>query len=89
MDVKLKHLHEEGGDDYIIRVCMSVADALADTVVDDSIIRQCDECGVDVWFHTKQQVPVVLGKVFAGEVLLCMSCTVMHAALDNEPMKWA
>lgn len=87
MELKLKYLHEDGGEDYLVRLCMLVTDALADTVVEDSIVRQCEECGIDVWYHSKQKPPVVLGKTFLGEVVLCPPCCVMHASLDTEPVK--
>jgi hypothetical protein len=85
VDLKLKHIHEEGRD-FIVRVCMNVEDV--DAVVLGSIVRQCDECGRSVWFDVNQIPPVVPGVTIEGEVALCVACTVLHTLYDGTPPNW-
>jgi hypothetical protein len=85
MQLRLTKLHEEGRD-FLVRVCMYVEDA--SWVVEGSVVRQCEECGRDVWYHEPQAIPVVLGTTIEAEVILCLPCMVLHQALDAEPPKW-
>lgn len=85
MELKLKHIHDEGRD-FIIRVCMNVEDA--DRLVPGSIVRQCEECGRDVWFDANQERPIVPGVTFEAEVVLCLHCTALHQLYDSNPVLW-
>jgi hypothetical protein len=83
--LRLMKLHEEGRE-FLIRCCMFVGDG--DFVTVGSVVRQCEECGRDVWYATNQVAPIVPGKVFEGEVLLCLPCVLLHQAFDNEDPQW-
>lgn len=86
MDVRLTFLHDPDKD-YMIRVCMTVEQALLHTP--HSVMKQCEECDVDVWYDTHQVAPPTPpGFTIEREVILCLNCTAIHAMLDDEPMKW-
>lgn len=86
--IKLTKLHDP--DQYwIVRICVTVAECAEP--LSSSVVRECDECGVPVWYDTAQVVPWPLsdeGKEPDGEVLLCLACTMIHMMVSKEPPKW-
>lgn len=86
MSIRLTHIHDPEKN-YLIRMCMSVED-LAKPYV-PSTVKQCAECGCDVWYSEVQVVPVPEGVVIDGEVVLCTGCTLLHQAYQEGPINWA
>jgi len=87
MKIRLTKLHEPGKN-YMIRVCMTTAEAI--TTVPTSVIKNCMECDTPVWYDEAQVVPSPPSDydVEPEEILLCLTCTAIHGALDDEPMIW-
>ena len=86
MELRLTKLHEPDRN-FIIRVCMLVEDATL--YVATSTIEQCEECDADIWVDQAQVTPPPPeGMTIEGEVRMCMRCTAIHAAIDNEDMQW-
>jgi hypothetical protein len=85
VELKLAHIHDED-QNWLIRMCMKVSEGPA--YVESSIVRQCEECGVDIWYDTAQVPPIVPGMQMDGEVVLCAPCTFLHQAMDEQPPNW-
>jgi Zn-finger protein len=73
-------------ENWLVRGCIRVSEAVVH--VSGSSIRQCEECGMDIWYHDAQPVPEVEGIVFDGQVMLCMQCMVLHQESQTEPPIW-
>lgn len=84
MGPRLTKLHDPDRN-FLVRCCMTVAAAVI--VVPGSVVRQCEECDIDIWYSPNQVLPVMPGIDIEGEVLLCLPCTMYHQSMDEDP-KW-
>lgn len=87
-EFRLKKLHVEG-EDWLVRICVPVALVSADQAVPGSIIRECEECDVPVWFDPNQVIPDPPPESnMLGTVILCYRCGALHMAAQTEPVQW-
>lgn len=86
-ELKLTHLHAPD-QNWAIRICRRVAtdDGVFFVPVTHSVVKECEECGAEVWYNTAQQIPPLPDGEgpLTGECVLCLICAALHIAADEE-----
>lgn len=68
-------------EDDVVRVCMKVSEI--DNPVAGSVIRQCRDCGEDVWFAENQQFAPGQEYGETPDVILCGPCAIVFIAVEG------